>query len=53
MDMRWYMRHRGYSDVLFSEFVYDFESRYSTNHIATHTVHKKDTQMELQHMGIA
>ena len=53
MDIRWYMRHRGYSGMFFSEFVYDFDCTlqivfdqpYRNPHGA-----QNDTQME--YMGI-
>jgi len=46
MDIRSYMRHRGYSDMLFSEFVYNFEcTLFEQPYRNPHGV-QNDTQME-------
>jgi len=46
MVIRSYMRHRGYSDMLFSEFVYDFEyTLFDQPYRNPHGV-QNDTQME-------
>ena len=46
MDMCWYMRHHGYSDVFFSEFVYDFECTLFDQPYRNPHNTQNDTQME-------